>query len=97
MNQFIEQITELFETLRKNGFPLGLDEYMLLIRALQLGFGQTNNEALNRLCQMIWLTSVNDKALFNYYFNQVITISFEQTASPKNEITEDCQPSLSTG
>ena len=65
-------LLDLFMKLREVGFPLGIDEYRLLLRALQNGFGTANREALSRLCQTLWVKSVNDIRVFNVYFEQLI-------------------------
>lgn len=65
-------LQELFTRLRQAGLPLGLNEYQLLLRALQGGFGIADRAALKRLCQTLWVKSEEERQVFDYYFDQVI-------------------------
>jgi len=78
-------LLELFQQLRKAGFPLGIEEYQTLLRALQACFGisddadelqsnsaQADLDALKRLCQTLWVKSLEDIPVFNYHFKQYI-------------------------
>ncbi len=64
-------LLDFFFKLRQVGFPLGLDEYRLLIEALRKGFGLPDREALRRLCHVLWVKSDEKRNLFDLYFNQV--------------------------
>lgn len=64
-------LLDLFFKLRQVGFPLGLDEYRLLIEALRKGFGLPDREALRRLCHVLWVKSDEERNLFDLHFNQV--------------------------
>ncbi|MBE8997868.1 hypothetical protein IQ274_06455 [Nostoc sp. LEGE 12447] len=79
-------LLELFTRLRDAGLPLGIDEYHLVLRALQAGFGIPDREALARLCRTLWVKSDEDKLLFDYHFDQVMAIDAllfrDLTASP---------------
>ncbi|MEH2038866.1 hypothetical protein [Nostoc sp.] len=66
-------LLELFTQLREAGLPLGIDEYRLVLTALQEGFGTTNQQALAELCRTLWVKSQDEEHLFNYHFQQVIT------------------------
>lgn len=66
-------LLELFTRLREAGLPLGIDEYRLVLKALQEGFGTTDQEALAELCRTLWVKSQDEEHLFNYHFQQVIT------------------------
>ncbi|MGK7916921.1 MAG: hypothetical protein AB4038_15485 [Prochloraceae cyanobacterium] len=87
---FIELLTELFNRLREAGLPLGIDEYHLLLRALQGGFGVRDLASLKRLCKTLWVKSAEDKCLFDYYFKQLpseleqtgVTLYLEEYPSP---------------
>ncbi|MEH1794945.1 hypothetical protein [Nostoc sp.] len=65
-------LLELFTQLREAGLPLGIDEYRLVLTALQEGFGTTDQEALAELCRTLWVKSQDEEHLFNYHFQQVI-------------------------
>ncbi|MEH1949730.1 MAG: hypothetical protein V7K77_22685 [Nostoc sp.] len=66
-------LLELFTQLREAGLPLGIDEYRLVLTALQEGFGTTDQKALAELCRTLWVKSQDEEHLFNYHFQQVIT------------------------
>jgi uncharacterized protein with von Willebrand factor type A (vWA) domain len=66
-------LLELFERLRNEGFPLGIKEYQLLLQALQGGFGLPGQQDLARLCCTLWVKSAEEKRIFDYHFEQVIT------------------------
>jgi uncharacterized protein with von Willebrand factor type A (vWA) domain/WD40 repeat protein len=65
-------LLELFNRLRKAGLPLGIDEYNLVLQAMQHGFGIADREALARLCRTLWVKSGEETLLFNYHFQQVM-------------------------
>ena len=73
-------LLELFTRLRAAGLPLGIDEYKLLLRSLQAGFGRGDNAthryrerlSLKRLCQTLWVKSSEYIPLFNYYFDLLV-------------------------
>lgn len=64
-------LLELFTQLREAGLTLGIDEYKLLLQALQQGFGTRDRLSLKRLCQAVWVKSVADRRLFDYYFDRI--------------------------
>ena len=69
-------LLKLFTQLREAGLPLGINEYRLILTALQEGFGTTDQEALAELCRTLWVKSQDEEHLFNYHFQQVITESY---------------------
>ncbi len=66
-------LADLFYRLREAGLPLGVDNYQLLLRALQSGFGQPERADLARLCRALWVKSKDEEKLFNFHFDQVIS------------------------
>lgn len=65
-------LLELFTKLQNAGLPLGIDEYQLVLQALQGGFGISDQVALKRLCQTLWVKSAEEKRLFDYQFEQMM-------------------------
>lgn len=65
-------LLKLFNELREAGLPLGIDEYQLLLRSLQAGFGISDLASLARLCRTLWVKSQGDFLLFNNCFEQVM-------------------------
>ncbi|MEH2014959.1 VWA domain-containing protein [Nostoc sp.] len=66
-------LLELFTKLREAGLPLGIEEYQLVLQAMQAGFGINDQAALKRLCQTLWIKSTEEMELFEYHFEQVIS------------------------
>lgn len=62
----------LFSQLRNAGLPLGLNDYQLFLSAIQGGYGIHNRSALRRLCHVLWSTSLEDKKVIDYYFDQTM-------------------------
>ncbi|MEQ9550545.1 MAG: hypothetical protein RIM23_13110 [Coleofasciculus sp. G3-WIS-01] len=45
----------IFNSLRqRHGLPLGVDEYLVVLRSLQAGFGIGTREELEQLCCLVW-------------------------------------------
>lgn len=65
-------LLELFTRLREAGLPLGIDEYRLVLKALQEGFGTSDQEALAQMCCTLWVKSPDEEHLFKYHFQQVM-------------------------
>ena len=80
-------LLELFTRLRQAGLPLGLDEYHLVLQALQSGFGISDRKALARLCRTLWVKSEEDLFLFNYHFEEVM-------AREEAELVPEIEPEL---
>ncbi|WP_341526734.1 hypothetical protein WKK05_30025 [Nostoc sp. UHCC 0302] len=74
-------LLELFTQLREAGLPLGIDEYRLVLTALQEGFGTTDQKALAELCLTLWVKSQDEEHLFNYHFQQVMIAPHRVTNS----------------
>lgn len=64
-------LLDLFMRLRQADMPLGIDEYRILLRALQLGFGD-DRAALRRVCSALWVKSREDRYLFDYHFDRLL-------------------------
>lgn len=77
-------LLDLFARLREAGLPLGVGEYQRLLRALQGGFGTTDEAALKRLCQTLWVKSPEDNLLFEYHFDRAIAQTQDRTSRVAN-------------
>jgi uncharacterized protein len=82
-------LLDLFTRLREAGLPLGIDEYRLILEALQKGFGTTNQEALAELCRTLWVKSKDEEHLFNYHFQQVMSAFVPAPTSSKKPESSD--------
>jgi uncharacterized protein with von Willebrand factor type A (vWA) domain len=94
-------LIDLFTQLRAAGLPLGIDEYKLVLQALQNGFGVSDRNALKRLCKTLWVKSADEMRLFDHHFEQVIDseIIFPdgQPLTPSQFLAESTPPpSVST-
>jgi len=63
-------LLELFTQLREAGLLLRIDEYKLLLQALQLG--TRDRLSLKRVCQAVWVKSVAERRLLDYYFDMIV-------------------------
>ncbi len=61
-------LLNFFQALRKAGFALGVDDYALLWRALDGGFGIESSTALYRLCRTMWFKHGQSQTLFDELF-----------------------------
>jgi uncharacterized protein with von Willebrand factor type A (vWA) domain len=50
-------LLEVFQELRHRDFPLGVDEYVLALRAMEAGLGDGSREDLLLMCQSLWARS----------------------------------------
>jgi uncharacterized protein len=53
-------LLEVFQQLQYRDFPLGTDEYVLALRAMESGFGGGSREDLLLLCQSLWAHSAEE-------------------------------------
>ncbi|MBR8840084.1 MAG: hypothetical protein DSM106950_40350, partial [Stigonema ocellatum SAG 48.90 = DSM 106950] len=70
-------LQELFTRLRDAGLPLGINQYQLVLQALQAGFGMSDQAALKRLCQTLWVKSTEERRVFEYHFEEVMGSEIE--------------------
>jgi uncharacterized protein len=97
-------LLELFTRLRQADLPLGIDEYKLLLNALQGGFGISDSASLRRLCRALWVKSIDDGRLFDYHFEQLMLQPTQgefpsqpqESALQQSEITSTSTPLPST-
>ena len=92
MEQLVAELTNLYNQLRRlPEFPLGIDQFLLLTRALRHGFGLENDDALRRLCIMLWVESQEEIEAFNALFDRFIT-PFPQEKEPEPPPVETTSP-----
>jgi hypothetical protein len=65
-------LAELFRVLRANDFPLGVDDYLALVRALQGGFGLSDADDLLKLCCTLWAKSPGEAKHLAHLFDQTL-------------------------
>ncbi len=59
-----------FDDVRRQGVPLGLSEYLVVVETLRQGRAVENDEALKRLCRLVWAKSVDDMAVVDQSLNK---------------------------
>ena len=65
-------LLEIFNTLRQqHGLPLGIEEYLVVLRSVQAGFGISNRQELEQLCCMLWAKSEEENRLIRRLFEQM--------------------------
>jgi uncharacterized protein len=84
----------LFNKLRSYGFPLGVEDYMLALQALQAGFGMGDRQTLERLCCTLWTKSEQEARLLNRLFDEVL--AQPQTHINQSSTTEPVKPAVET-
>ena len=82
-------LLNLFAALRQAGLPLGIDEYLLLLHAMQRGFGIGDHEALRRLCYAVWTHSLDEQRLFDHHFQLI----FGPAQSSPEQLATGSRPS----
>ncbi len=84
-----------FHRLRQAGFPLGMDDYFLALKAVEGGFGLNDEATLYRLCCALWLKSNDEENHFRRIFEQHLSRmhafmpELDQTPEPEEAITTD--------
>jgi hypothetical protein len=75
----------VFESLRKQGVPLGISEYLAVVEVLRQGYGENQPEKVERLCRLVWAKSQDDQELFDLAFARLARPRLEdQTLATKN-------------
>ncbi len=75
-------LLDIFNSLRsRHGLPLGVEEYLVVVRSLEAGFGISNKQELEQLCCMLWAKSEEDNRLIRRLFGEM----WKQSDSPTQE------------
>ena len=56
-----------FDRLRRAGLPLDFDALVLLLRAMEGGFGLENIQAFERICRTLWVKNEDEEVLFRHH------------------------------
>ncbi|MGF2037339.1 MAG: VWA domain-containing protein [Nostoc sp. CmiVER01] len=65
-------LLDIFNSLRsRHGLPLGVEEYLVVARSLEAGFGISNKQELKQLCCMLWAKSEEENRLIRRLFEQM--------------------------
>ncbi len=84
-------LLEIFNSLRqRHGFPLGIDEYLVVVKSLQAGFGLNSPQELEQLCCTLWAKSSSESKLIHRLFQQM-WVQVESQNKPINSRSQDSQ------
>jgi uncharacterized protein with von Willebrand factor type A (vWA) domain len=65
-------LLDIFNSLRqRHGLPLGVDEYLAVLRSLQAGFGIGSRQEVEQLCCLVWAKSEEESRLIRRLFEQM--------------------------
>jgi len=65
-------LLDIFNSLRqRHGLPLGVDEYLAVLRSLQAGFGIGSRQEVEQLCCLVWAKSEEENRLIRRLFEQM--------------------------
>ncbi len=82
-------LLEIFNRLRqRHGFPLGIEEYLVVVQSLQGGFGLDSRDALEQLCCTLWAKSPQESRLIHRLFQQM-WVQLED--KPKTPLSNDSE------
>lgn len=64
-------LLDIFNSLRqRHGLPLGIEEYLVLVRSFESGFGISDRLELQQLCCILWAKSEEENRLIRRLFEQ---------------------------
>ncbi|TBR60763.1 hypothetical protein B4U84_07945 [Westiellopsis prolifica IICB1] len=82
----LNALLNLFYNLRDFGLPLGIDDYLLAMEAVQGGFGIRDRQSLEQLCCILWTKSKEEARLLHRLLDQVLAqVDIEVETSPTVE------------
>ncbi len=81
-------LLELFNRLREYGLPLGVDDYIMALRALQAGYGVGDRRAMEQLCCTLWTKSEDEAHLLHRSLEQLLTQPIVPIYQPLPETPE---------
>lgn len=82
-------LLEIFNSLRqRHGFPLGVEEYLVVVQSLQAGFGLASRTELEQLCCTLWAKSPQESKLIHRLFQQMW---MQLEDKPKTSLPDESQ------
>lgn len=65
-------LLDIFNCLRqRHGLPLGVEEYLVVVRSLEAGFGISTRQELEQLCCTLWAKSEEENRLIRRLFERM--------------------------
>lgn len=74
---------ELLIYLRRHGVPLGIDDYLLLNDAINVGLGVEDIDTLQFTCRLLWAKSPEDQELFDEAFARIVMPRLKSQPRPE--------------
>lgn len=96
---------DIFNSLRqRHDFPLGIEDYLIVVKSIKAGFGINNRQALEQLCCTLWAKSEDESRLIKKLFEQMwiqvedyIPDEIEtESTSNKEDISDNFEPKTSS-
>jgi uncharacterized protein with von Willebrand factor type A (vWA) domain len=81
-----------FQALRRYGFPLGVDDYLLLVEALNGGFGLKDETDLLNVCRAIWFKPNQSRDVFEHQFHKALHFVRQRVKIQKGSKSEEPKP-----
>src|SRR5215475_6628672 len=72
MTEYDTLLYPVFDHLRRHSVPLGVSEYLLVIKTLREGIGVEDADHCRRLCRLLWTKSHEDQDLFDVAFAEFV-------------------------
>src|SRR2546421_12323247 len=71
----------LFSKLRNADIPLGVDEYLVALKAIRAGWGLEDQDALRTTLRLLWAKSREDQDVFDREFSALVKPRLSLTSS----------------
>ncbi|NEO89999.1 MAG: VWA containing CoxE family protein [Moorea sp. SIO3G5] len=88
-------LTRLFYRLRRDGFALGINEYLAALHAMEGGWGVQDANALKKLLRSLWCHSLAQQDHLDVIFPSISAEESQEEAKPR-EITSESPESSSS-
>jgi uncharacterized protein len=97
MNKSQFLLFPVFDKLRRQGVPLGVSEFLIVIKLMWEGGGESldNVDDLRRLCRLLWAKSREDQDLFDEVFFNEVEVRLRTLAQPEDDSSK-LKQSIST-
>ncbi|MDY6783722.1 MAG: hypothetical protein SW833_14470 [Cyanobacteriota bacterium] len=87
-------LLDIFNSLRqRHGLPLGVDEYLAVLRSLQAGYSMGSRQDVEQLCCLVWAKTEEEHRLVRRLCQQMWRHSPAKSGSMENRLSEAAEPS----
>ncbi|NEO77608.1 VWA containing CoxE family protein [Moorena sp. SIO4G3] len=88
-------LTRLFYRLRRDGFALGINEYLAALQAMEGGWGVQDANALKKLLRSLWCHSLAQQDHLEVIFSSIRAEESQEDAKPREIPSESSESSSS--